>query len=206
MSEVDYQAAAGLGSATVHEAAGRVGALRADLLPVAASMSAAGPAFTVQCLDGDNLWLHRAIYAASPGDVIVAGVGDDAPRWGYWGEIMSVAARERRLAGLVLEGGSRDHAELAAVGFPVWSLGRCIRGTVKDPTRVGGSLAHPITIGDVVIRPGDLIVADFDGVVAIEGAGASEVLVAAEQRRVKEAGVMAALVTGRTTLELFDLH
>jgi 4-hydroxy-4-methyl-2-oxoglutarate aldolase len=120
---------------------------------------------------------------------------------------MSVAARERGLAGLVLEGGSRDHAELAAVGLPVWSLGRCIRGTVKDPSRPGGSLGHPITIGDVVIRPGDLIVADLDGVVAIDRAGACDVLVAAEQRRVREAGVMAALIAGRTTLDdLFDLQ
>jgi 4-hydroxy-4-methyl-2-oxoglutarate aldolase len=206
VTAVDYRRAADLGSATVHEAAGRVGALRPDLLPAADAMRAAGPAFTVQCLDGDNLWLHRAIYAASPGDVIVAAIGDAVPRWGYWGEIMSVAASERGLAGLVLEGGSRDHAELASVGFPVWSLGRCIRGTVKDPQRPGGAIDVAINIGDVPIRPGDLIVADRDGVVAIDGADAIDVIVAAQARRVKEAGLMAALVDGQTTLELLDLR
>ena len=206
MSAVDYEVAASLGSATIHEAAGRTGALRADLLPANHQGSAAGPAFTVNCPDGDNLWLHRAIYAAAPGDVLVVATGDVVPRWGYWGEIMSVAARERRLGALVLEGGSRDHGELAHVGFPIWSIGRCIRGTVKDHDREGGSLGEPIQIGDVTIAHGDLVVADIDGVVVVEAARAATVVSAGEDRRVKEAGVLAQLVGGRSTLELFDLH
>ncbi|WP_117000311.1 RraA family protein [Desertimonas flava] len=203
---LDLTQAAALGSATVHEAAGRVGALRADMLPAAHAVSAAGPAFTVQCPSGDNLWLHRAIAAASPGDVLVVATGDDRARWGYWGEIMSVAARERGLAGLVLEGGSRDHGELAHVGFPVWSLGRCITGTVKDPDRDGGALCGPIRVGDVSVRPGDLIVADVDGVVVIERAGASDVIAAAARRRIDETRIIAELVAGRTTLDLLGLQ
>ena len=205
MSAVDYELATSLGSATIHEAAGRTGALRADLLPANHPWSAAGPAFTVNCPCGDNLWLHRAIYEAAPGDVLVVATGDVVPRWGYWGEILSVAARERRLGALVLEGGSRDHGELARVGFPVWSIGRCVRGTIKDDGREGGSLREPIQIGDVTISHGDLVVADFDGVVVVEAARAATVVRAGEDRRTKEAGVMAQLAEGRSTLELFDL-
>src|SRR2546426_12794749 len=105
---VDFGAALALGSATLHEAAGRRGALRPLILPVAPGMRVAGPAFTVQSPPGDNLWLHRGIYAAAPGDVLVVATGDSAPRWGYWGEIMTVAAMARGLVGLVLQGGSRD--------------------------------------------------------------------------------------------------
>lgn len=206
MSAVDYLLAGSLGSATIHEAAGRTGALRPDLLPAGHQVSVAGPAFTVQCPDGDNLWLHRAIYAATPGDVIVAATGDEAPRWGYWGEIMSVAARERGLAALVLEGGSRDHGELAHLGFPVWSLGRCIRGTVKDAGRDGGALGIPIRIGDISIAPGDLVVADFDGVAVVESSQAPHVVPAGESRRVKEAEAIAQLISGRSSLEIFSLQ
>lgn len=205
MSGPDYALAAVLGSATIHEAAGRIGALRSDLLP-AGPFRAAGPAFTVQCPDGDNLWLHRAIYQAAPGDIIVAATGDEQPIWGYWGEIMSVAARERSIAGLVLEGGSRDHEELTAVGFPVWSLGRCIRGTVKDRERPEGAFASEVVIGGEAVRSGDLVVADLDGVAVVPAADAASVIAAGEQRRVKEARVMEALAGGATTLEIFDLH
>jgi len=194
-----------LGSATIHEAAGRIGDLPARFHPVSAGMVLAGPAFTVVCPPGDNLWIHRALYAAQPGDVLVVSTGDREPLWGYWGEILSVAAQARKLGGLVLEGGSRDHAALPTVGFPVISLGPCIRGTIKDKESTVGRLGAEIEIGGVVIRPGDLLVGDQDGVVVIAAKDAEATVNAGREREAKEATVMDSLRNGATTIDIYGL-
>ncbi len=204
MSELDVATACELGSATLHEAGGRIGNLPSRLLPVGPSMRAAGPAYPVQARSGDNLLLHRAIYAAPPGSMLVVATGDTAAVWGYWGEIMSVAAVARGLAGLVLEGGSRDSQRLVELGFPVFSLGQCIRGTAKDPA-AEGALGAPVRIGDVTVTGGDLVVGDADGVVVIPGPQAGEVIRLGVERERKEERVMEQLRAGATTLELYQL-
>jgi 4-hydroxy-4-methyl-2-oxoglutarate aldolase len=195
-----------LGAATLHEAAGRTGALPPSLRPVVASMRLAGPAFTVTCPPGDNLWIHRAIYAAAPGDVLVVATGDTTAQWGYWGEIMTVAAQTVGLAGLVLQGGTRDHDALADIGLPVYSLGPCIRGTIKDKAGDRGRLGEPVDIGGITVEPGDLVVGDTDGLVAIPAATIDDVIAAGHQRVAKERDVIDALRAGASTLDLYDLH
>ncbi|GII25076.1 RraA family protein [Planosporangium mesophilum] len=193
--------AARQGAATLHEAAGRIGALPSRFRPVDPALRLAGPAFPVLCPVGDNLWLHRAIYAASPGDVLVVqtGLGEE---YGYWGEITTVAAQERGLAGLVIDGGVRDCERISDLGFPVFSAVRSIRGTLKDHTRPG-ALGAPVLLGDVLVRRGDLVVGDADGVVALPADRVEEVLAAGEERERKEADVLARLRAGESTLDIY---
>jgi 4-hydroxy-4-methyl-2-oxoglutarate aldolase len=124
-------AAAAFPTATLHEAAGKIGALPHAIKPVSNSFRLSGPALTVHSPGGDNLWLHRALYVAQPGDVLVVNVSG-AYDHGYWGEIMSTAAKHRGLAGLVIDGCVRDGVLLETIGFPVFARGLCIRGTGKD--------------------------------------------------------------------------
>ncbi|MGD1065406.1 MAG: RraA family protein [Vulcanimicrobiaceae bacterium] len=194
-------AAAAFGTATLHEAAGKIGALPAAIKPVAPSFRLCGPAFTVDGPGGDNLWLHRAIAAASPGDVLVAAVGD-AFEFGYWGEIMSTAAHARGLAGLVINGCVRDGALLESIAFPVFARGLAIRGTGKDFGATGW-LDAPLLIGDVVVAPGDLIVGDVDGVVALPATQVAKTILAARERERREAAVLERLRAGETTLEIY---
>lgn len=195
-----------LGSATLHEAAGRIGELPSRFRPVSPEMRAAGPAFTVVCPPGDNLWIHRAIYAARPGDILVVTTGDTSPEWGYWGEILSVAASSAGIGGLVLEGGSRDHGALPTVGFPVFSLGACIRGTVKDKQRDHGTFGRSIQLGDTTVHPGDLVVTDLDGIVCLPADMVARTVQLGHDRVAKEADAMDALRRGANTLDLYDLN
>ncbi len=195
-----------LGSATLHEAFGRKGHLPAGLRPVSPDTRLAGPAFTVRCAPGDNLWIHRAVYAASPGDVLVVATGDTAALWGYWGEILAVAAISVGLGGLVLQGGSRDHDALTSLDFPVFSLGPCIKGTVKEAASRTGGLDTPVVLGETTVHPGDLVVGDADGVVAIAAGELETVLTAGRARVDKEAQVLQLLRQGASTLDLYDLR
>ena len=190
-------------AATVHEAAGRVGALPARLRPVYSAAVVYGPAFPVLCPGGDNLWLHRAVAEADPGDVLVVQTASTG-EYGYWGEILSEAARARGLSGLVIDGGVRDLGALERVGFPVFSSSICIKGTVKDPDG-SGRLGGPIRIGDVRIERGDLIVGDEDGVVAIPKRRWPEVLESARAREDKEVRIIAEIRSGASTLDLYSL-
>ena len=125
----------------------------------------AGPALTVHSPGGDNLWLHRALDVAQPGDVLVVHVSG-AHEHGYWGEIMTTMAKVRGLAGLVIDGCVRDGVLLEQIGFPVFARGLCIRGTGKDYGAIGW-IGEPVLIGDVTVSAGDLVVGDGDGVVAV---------------------------------------
>jgi 4-hydroxy-4-methyl-2-oxoglutarate aldolase len=193
--------AAGFGSATLHEAAGKIGVLPPQIKPVVPTFTISGPAFTVHSPPSDNLWLHRAIVAAQPGDVIVAYV-DGVYEHGYWGEIMSTAAKARHLGGLVIDGCVRDGAILGRVGFPVFARGLCIRGTGKD-FAARGWINHPLLLGDVTVNAGDLIVGDTDGVVAIPRERVAEVLDKSRAREDKEADVMRKLEAGETSIDLY---
>ncbi|TAM75682.1 RraA family protein [bacterium] len=188
-------------SATLHEAFGRRGAIPSAIKPVTHGMRIYGSAFTVLSPPQDNLMLHKAIYAAKRGDVLVVGVSGFYEA-GYWGEVMSVAAMARQLAGLVIDGCIRDANEIAAMGFPTFARGTCIRGTSKYG---GGALQVPIVLGDVVANPGDLIVGDDDGVVVIPSGEAEALATAAGERIEYEADVMRRLRAGETTLAIFNL-
>ena len=195
-------AARTLPAATLHEAGGRIGVLPSAIKPVAPAFRICGPAVTVQSPGGDNLWLHRALYIAAPGDVLVVHVSG-AHDFGYWGEIMSAAANARQLGGLVIDGCVRDGAVLADFGFPVFARGLCIRGTGKD-FGARGWINHPVLFDDLVVQPGDLIVGDTDGVVALPRARAAEIVQLAQAREAKEAGIVQRIQGGERTLEVYN--
>jgi 4-hydroxy-4-methyl-2-oxoglutarate aldolase len=189
-----------LGSATLYEAAGQKGALPSEILPIARTMRVSGPALPVATPPGNNLWIHRALATASPGDVLV--VATSAPDFGYWGDIMTEAALARKVAGLVIDGCVRDSEAIEKRGFAVFARGRSIRGTTKDPS-APGSLGALIRLGNVAVKAGDLVVGDADGVVVIPRARATEVLETARERESREAEVLERLRRGETTLEIY---
>jgi 4-hydroxy-4-methyl-2-oxoglutarate aldolase len=190
-----------IGTATLHEAGGKIGVIPPAIKPMHPSFAICGPAFTVHSPAGDNLWLHRAIAAAQPGDVLVVyveGVYDH----GYWGEIMSTAAVANKLGGLIIDGCVRDGAILPKVGFPVFARGLCIRGTGKN-FEARGWINSPIVIGDVTVHPGDLVVGDTDGVCVVPREKAATVLDNSVIRETKEADIMEKLRAGSTTIDLY---
>lgn len=195
-------AARAQGTATLHEAAGRIGALPGAIKPVAATMRVAGPAFTVEVPAGDNLAIHRALYAAEPGDVLVVATRGGI-EWGYWGEILNEAAMALGLGGLVIDGGVRDTHVLAEQPFPVFSNGVCIRGTLKGIALY--AFGQPVAIGDVVIRPGDLVVGDRDGVLVLPPEVVEAAVEKGRQREADEADKIAKLRAGARTLDLYGL-
>ncbi len=194
-------AAAAFGAATLHEAGGKIGALPSAIKPLAPTFRVCGPAFTAQGPPADNLWLHRALAAAKESDILVADVSGHYEA-GYWGEIMSTAAKARGLGGVVIDGCARDGHLLPDIGFPVFARGLCVRGTGKD-LGGSGSLGSPIRIGEVVICTGDLVVGDRDGVVVIPRARAAEVIAAARERERKEQEILQRCTAGETTLEIY---
>jgi 4-hydroxy-4-methyl-2-oxoglutarate aldolase len=198
MNELIEQIAA-FPTATLHEAMGKYGALPSGIKPISAEMRVCGTAVTVQTMPRDNMMLHRAIAAAGEGDVIVVHTADF---WeaGYWGEIMAVASQARGIAGLVIDGCVRDADPITALGFPVFSRGLCIHGTTKFGK---GTLNEPITIGQVTIQPGDIVVGDRDGVVIVPKGKTAEAIEKARAREEKEARVMERLRNGETTLEIY---
>jgi 4-hydroxy-4-methyl-2-oxoglutarate aldolase len=193
--------AGAFGTATLHEAAGKIGALPSAIKPMDPSFAIAGPAFTVHSPPSDNLWMHRAIAIANPGDVLVV-FTDGVYEHGYWGEIMSTAANAAKLGGLVIDACVRDGAILGKVGFPVFARGLCIRGTGKD-FGARGWLNHPLLLGDVSVEAGDLIVGDTDGVVAIPRAKIETVVQKSREREDKEAETMRRLKAGQTSIDLY---
>jgi len=187
-----------LGSATVHEASGRKGAVNPAIKPIRKGVRLCGPAFTVQCGPGDNLMLHKALEKAQPGDVLVTSVSG-YPEGGYFGGLMAVSAAARRLGGLAIDGCIRDSEEIAAMGFPIFARGFCIRGTSKS---VAGLINHPTVFGGIVVQPGDLILGDDDGLVTITCAEVESVLEKALQRVEAEIKKSDQLRSGISSVEL----
>lgn len=198
------EAARALPTATLHEAGGKIGALPSAIKPVAPAFRVCGPALTVHSPGGDNLWLHRAIEMARPGDVLVV-YTNGIYEHGYWGEIMTSAAKVKSLGGLVIDGCVRDGALLEEIGFPVFARGLCIRGTGKDYGAIGW-LNAPLLIGDVRVAAGDLIVGDADGVVAVPRARAEDVVAKACKREADEAAILTRVNAGETTMQIYGFH
>jgi len=188
-------------SATIYEASGGRGALSSRIKPIDCRMRVCGTAVTVKVRPGDNLMLHKAIYVAKAGDVIVA----DAQGFieaGAWGEVMTVAAQAHSLGGLVFNGAIRDTREITELGFPAFCAGVCIKGTEKASI---GLINHQLVMDSVVINPGDLVIGDCDGVVIVSREDAEDVLRKSREREQKEARAMERLRAGETTLDMYGL-
>ncbi len=198
----DVAALARFGAATIHEAQGRLGALSPRLKPIDRAMSLCGPAFTVQSSPRDNIMLQLAIHYAQPGDVIVVSAGEyeDA---GSFGDVLGNACVAKGIAGVVTDTGVRDTAELIRLGLPVFSLSVCIKGTVKETL---GQINGNIIVGGELIRPGDVIRGDADGLVVVRREDAAEVARKSAAREEAEAGYIAAYKAGRTIIDVCNLE
>jgi 4-hydroxy-4-methyl-2-oxoglutarate aldolase len=186
-------------SAALHEAYGKRGALISSIKPLDDIFSLTGPAVTVELQPGDNLMLHKAIYEAKKGDVLVV----DAKGFteaGVWGFVMSNAAIQRGIAGLVVFGSVRDKMEIINLGFPVFSAGVCIKGTTKIAP---GFINKPICISDVIVGPGDVVRGDSDGVVVIKYNDIDAVISKAEKIVEKERKVLKKIKAGHSTLDIY---
>ena len=188
-------------SATIHEAQGRLGALSSAIKPVDSTMSLCGPAFTVRCAPRDNLMLQVAIAYAQPGDVIVVSAGEYAEA-GSFGDVLANACQAKGLAGLVTDTGVRDTAELRKLGFPVFSYSVSIKGTVKETI---GPMAEPVMIGGEIVRPGDVVRGDADGVVVVRRDDIAEVIRRSQEREDSEAGYIASYRAGRGVIDVSNL-
>lgn len=194
-------ALAKFGTATIHEAQGRLGALSSRLKPVDRSMSLCGTAFTVKCAPRDNIMLQVAISYAKPGDVIVVSAGEYEEA-GSFGDVLANACLAKGIAGLVTDTGVRDTAELIRLGFPVFSLSTCIKGTVKETL---GAINDPVVVGDEIIYPGDIIRGDADGLVVVRREQAAFAAQKSQEREDAEAGYIAAYKAGKSVIEVSNL-
>lgn len=189
-------------AATAHEAMGRKGALDSAIKPIRSGMRVIGPAFTCVCAPGDNLTLHAALKLARPGDVIVCTAAAFTEQ-GLFGDVMASCAKGKGIAGLVVDGGVRDAAEIYKLDFPVFSRSISIKGTVKETL---GPINQPVVVGGELVSPGDLIIGDDDGVVVVPAAIVAETADACIAREDKEARFREALLQGNTTWEMLNLN
>ncbi|MFI6208308.1 4-carboxy-4-hydroxy-2-oxoadipate aldolase/oxaloacetate decarboxylase [Streptomyces sp. NPDC051041] len=198
----DVDALAGHGVATVHEAMGRTGLLGPGIRPIQQGVRVAGTAVTVLSRPGDNLMIHAAVEQCGEGDVLVVTTTSPSTD-GMFGELFATALKRRGVRGLVINAGVRDTAELRGMGFPAWSAAVSAQGTVKA---TGGSVNVRVAIDGQVIHPGDVILADDDGVVVVPRERAREAVEASEARERKEAASRAAFLDGQLGLDRYGLR
>jgi 4-hydroxy-4-methyl-2-oxoglutarate aldolase len=196
---VDELGAAGV--ATVHEA-GAGGLLDPAITPIQQGARVGGSAVTVSCAPGDNIMVHAAAEVIEPGDILVIATTSPADN-GLFGELLATSVMTRNCAGVVVDGGVRDISDLRRMGLPVWSRVVHAAGTVKTTP---GSVNVPVTCGGVTVSPGDVVVADDDGVVIVQRDQALEVLEAARVRLAREYETRARLASGELGLDLYGFR